>query len=149
MAWSNSGKFHKSVFDPKLIVLQIVCLQCFFYLVMGSVLAVFHGNAVNLKHMFSDRYMSMSTATGWADMTATVVSGISGGMALGMLVERAKKCLDHTSTLFIFHLFLTWIYGGFPHQTEWWSCSILSLIIMVLLGEWLCVRQEMQEIQLG
>jgi hypothetical protein len=40
----TKNKFHKTVFDPKLVVLQIICLQCFYYLFMGFTMAIFHGN---------------------------------------------------------------------------------------------------------
>lgn len=62
------------------------------------------------------------------------------------LVERAKKCLDFAATLYIIHLFICIIYGGWPSSITWWVVNLSSLALMSLLGEWLCIRRELREI---
>ncbi|CAL9075349.1 unnamed protein product, partial [Musa textilis] len=62
------------------------------------------------------------------------------------LVERAKKCLDFSATLYIIHLFICIIYGGWPSSITWWVVNVTGLALMSLLGEWLCIRRELQEI---
>ena len=74
----SKNKFHKTVFDPKLIVVQIVCMQCLFYLVMGLAMGLFHGSRINLKHLLTDRYLTMESATGLADLTANAICAIVG-----------------------------------------------------------------------
>lgn len=52
-----------------------------------------------------------------------------------MIVERAKKCLDFTSTLYIIHLGICSFYDGIPQNWEWWILQMASLALMVVLGE--------------
>ncbi|PNT72311.1 hypothetical protein BRADI_2g42471v3, partial [Brachypodium distachyon] len=62
------------------------------------------------------------------------------------VIERAKKCLDFAATLYIIHLFICIIYGGWPASITWWVVNIVSLAIMSLLGEYLCIRRELRDI---
>jgi hypothetical protein len=62
------------------------------------------------------------------------------------VIERAKKCLDFAATLYIIHLFICIIYGGWPASVTWWVVNIVGLAIMSLLGEYLCIRRELQDI---
>lgn len=64
------------------------------------------------------------------------------------IVERAKKCLDFSATLYIIHLFICIIYGGWPSSITWWAVNGTGLAVMALLGEYLCFRREWQEIQI-
>jgi len=67
---------------------------------------------------------------------------------LAVIVEKSKKCLDFSVTLFTLHLLLCTLYDGFPSSWDWWILNILGLIIMVLLGEYFCSRLELREIPL-
>ena len=62
------------------------------------------------------------------------------------LVERAKKCLDFSATLYIIHIFICIIYGGWPSSITWWVVNVTGLAVMALLGEYLCIRRELREI---
>ena len=59
-----------------------------------------------------------------------------------------KKCLDFTATWHILHLCGCTLYDGFPNSWEWWAVAIANLIVMSLLGEYLCMRREMRDIPL-
>ena len=65
------------------------------------------------------------------------------------VVERAKKCLDFAATLYIIHLFICIVYGGWPASVTWWVVNITGLAIMALLGEYLCIRRELKEIPIS
>ena len=65
------------------------------------------------------------------------------------VVERAKKCLDFAATLYIIHLFICIVYGGWPASVTWWVVNIAGLAIMALLGEYLCIRRELKEIPIS
>ena len=56
------------------------------------------------------------------------------------------QCLDFTLTLFAIHLVLCSAYGGIPHSPAWWVMNIAGLVVMVLLGEYLCLRSELAAI---
>ncbi|KAF2301303.1 hypothetical protein GH714_022502 [Hevea brasiliensis] len=62
------------------------------------------------------------------------------------LIERAKKCLDFSATLYVIHLFICIIYGGWPSSMTWWIVNGTGLAVMALLGEYLCIRRELREI---
>jgi hypothetical protein len=70
-------------------------------------------------------------------------------LLLALIVEKSKKCLDFSVTLFVIHLLLCTIYsGGFPSTWDWWIVNFTGMIIMVLLGEYLCSRKELSDIPL-
>ena len=62
------------------------------------------------------------------------------------LIERAKKCLDFSVTLFVIHLFICIVYGGWPSSLTWWVVNGTGVAVMALLGEYLCIRRELREI---
>ena len=62
------------------------------------------------------------------------------------LIERAKKCLDFSATVYIIHLFICIIYGGWPSSITWWVLNGTGVAVMALLGEYLCIRRELREI---
>lgn len=64
------------------------------------------------------------------------------------VIERAKKCLDFSATLYIIHLFICIIYGGWPVSLTWWVVNLTGLAVMSLVGEWLCIKRELKEIPL-
>ena len=62
-------------------------------------------------------------------------------------MERAKRVLDFTVTLHLYHLFFTILYSGFPTYWIWWVSMFVSLLTMTLLGEYFCMQRELQEIK--
>lgn len=137
------------VWDPWLIVLQIVCLQCLYYITLGLFISILVGSRVSrmsLVYLFDFSTLSASTVTGWCAITSILLSAAAGAVYLLYLIERAKKCLDFAATLYIIHLFICIIYGGWPSSITWWVVNVTGLALMSLLGEWLCIRREMREI---
>lgn len=65
------------------------------------------------------------------------------------LIERAKKCLDFSATVYIIHLLICIIYGGWPSSVTWWVVNGTGLAVMALLGEFLCIRRELREIPIA
>lgn len=65
-----------------------------------------------------------------------------------LLIERSKKCLDFSVTLYIVHLFICIGYGGWPSSITWWVVNGTGIGVMALLGEYLCMRRELQEIKI-
>ena len=69
-------------------------------------------------------------------------------LLLALIVEKSKKCLDFSVTLFLLHIIICSIYGGFPSTWDWWIIHILGMIMMVLLGEYFCSKRELSDIPL-
>ena len=65
------------------------------------------------------------------------------------VVERAKKCLDFSATVYIVHLIICYTYGGWPASLTWWIVNVVGLAIMALLGEYLCIKRELRDIPIS
>ena len=145
MARSKSAR----EFQPVLIVLQIVTMQCFFYLGMGTLNAVCHvvfELPVNMDHFFTDEYVNFGTLTGFLNCLMNMASGVIGAYLLSFIVEKSKKCVDFTFTVYFLHIVICSIYSEFPLVWEWWASIVVSSVIMATLGEYWCANIEMQDI---
>ncbi|KAJ8539277.1 hypothetical protein K7X08_013529 [Anisodus acutangulus] len=137
------------VWDPWLIVSQIGCLQCIYYLTLGIFLEILVGTRVSrmsLVYFFDYATVTASTVTGWCVIASFLISSLAGAGILLYLIERAKKCLDFSATLYIIHLFICIVYGGWPSSITWWIVNVTGLAVMALLGEYLCIKRELREI---
>ncbi|KAK9102200.1 hypothetical protein Sjap_019454 [Stephania japonica] len=140
------------VWDPWLIVAQIVCLQCLYYFTLGLFMSILIGSRVSrisLVYFFDYSTMTTATVTGWCVVGSFLLSSIAGAGYILYLVERAKKCLDFSATLYIIHLILCILYGGWPSSITWWIVNGIGLAVMALFGEWLCIRRELREIPIA
>ncbi|KAF2323318.1 hypothetical protein GH714_034602 [Hevea brasiliensis] len=136
------------VWDPWLIVAQIACLQCLYYLTLGSFLSILVGTRVSrmsLVYFFDFVAVTTSTITGWRVIISFLLSSIAGAGYMLHLIERSKKCLDFSATLYIPSLYMH-LYGGWPSSITWWIVNGTGLAVMALLGEYLCIRRELREI---
>jgi len=140
------------VWDPWLIIAQIISLQCLFYMSLGLWQMLFVGpyiGRLTVAQIFGWQALSFRTYVGVMTMVSNLATSVTGALFIMWIVERAKKCLDFASTCYIWHLVFCCIHSGFPMSLEWWATNSLGLLIMSLLGEWLCVRREMQDIPLA
>ncbi|MFS7974246.1 hypothetical protein Hanom_Chr09g00866321 [Helianthus anomalus] len=140
------------VWDPWLIVAQIVCIQCLYYLTLGVFMAIFVGTRVSrmsLVYFFDYAAVTISTVTGWCVIASFLLSSLAGAGFLLYLIERAKKCLDFSATVYIIHLCICILYGGWPSSITWWVVNGTGLAIMALLGEYLCIKHELREIPIS
>lgn len=70
-----------AVWDPWLIVAEIVCLQCLYYLTLGLVLSFFVGTHVlhmSLVYFFDFATITASTVTGWCVIAAIMLTSVAG-----------------------------------------------------------------------
>ncbi|XP_071711628.1 uncharacterized protein [Rutidosis leptorrhynchoides] len=140
------------VWDPWLIVAQIVCIQCLYYLTLGVFMAILVGTRVSrmsLVYFFDYATITLSTVTGWCVIASFLLSSIAGAVFLLYLIERAKKCLDFAATVYIIHLCICILYGGWPSSITWWIVNGTGLAVMGLLGEYLCIQRELREIPIS
>ncbi|KAF1865818.1 hypothetical protein Lal_00021819 [Lupinus albus] len=137
------------VWDPWLIVGQIVCLQCLYYITLGMFLSLLVGTRVSrmsLVYFFDYVTITTSTITGWCVIASFLFSSLAGAVYMLYLIERAKKCLDFSATLYIIHLFICIVFGGWPSSITWWIVHGTGIAVMALLGEYLCIKRELREI---
>ncbi|CAH2080428.1 unnamed protein product [Thlaspi arvense] len=166
----STGMFYGPVaWDPWLILAQIVCLQCLYYLTLGVFMTLLVGTRVSrlsLVYFFDYATVAASIVTGWCVIAAFLLSSLAEytfaylliftffffstrAVYLLYLIERAKKCLDFAATVYIIHLFICIAYGGWPSSMTWWVVNGIGLAIMSLLGEYLCVKRELREIPIS
>lgn len=148
------GFYSPAVFDPALIVGQIAAMQSLIYIGLGSWLLLLNAlagqpaTAVSLAQIFSHRAINLSHTGGWLCSLAFFLNALAGGAFLAIVVERARSCLDFATTVHALHLCGCALYDGFPDNWEWWMVNFVSLVVMALLGEYLCMKREMQDIPL-
>jgi hypothetical protein len=138
-------------FHPKLITAQIIALQCLHYFLLAICIQINHvlySTSITIDRIFTDEYVRLWGQAGWADVTAILLVSLVGSVMLAIIVEKSKKCLDFAVTLFIIHLGICTLYGGFPTVMDWWIVQVTGTVLMVLLGEYLCSLRELSDIPL-
>jgi len=69
------------MFDPMFIIYQIIAIQCFYYLAMGTLWGLCHvifDTSVSLDHFFTAKYINFVTISGWIEVTCTLIMAIIG-----------------------------------------------------------------------
>ena len=123
-----------ALFDPVFIMYQIIAMQCFYYLAMGTLWGLCHvifDTPVSLDHFFTAKYINFVSISGWIEVSCTLIMAIIGYVyiqfnntyyylyiillnnranLLSVIVERSKKCVDFTFTLFFLHTVYCMIY---------------------------------------
>lgn len=56
------------------------------------------------------------------------------------------QCLDFAATAHLFHLLFCSVYGGFPGSWSWWLINLACMALMVVIGEFFCMRTELRAI---
>mmetsp|Transcript_26803 Transcript_26803/g.58859 ORF Transcript_26803/g.58859 Transcript_26803/m.58859 type:complete len:167 (-) Transcript_26803:427-927(-) len=149
-----AAAFLPADFDPILIMAQIFAMQTMWYMTFGVWLLILNALAggpipnIGISLIFSHESISLLVTGGWIVIASYILNALAGACSLCFVVQRARKCLDFTTTAHLIHLWLTYCYDGLPDTWEWWALNALSLALMALLGEFLCMRREMQDIPL-
>jgi len=138
-------------FNPSLILSQIITLQSLFYVVLGFIFEINHvmfATSITMDRIFTSKFLDVWSALGWIDNAAVLMSSFIGSFLLALIVEKSKKCLDFSVTLFLIHVILCSFYGGFPSTWDWWIVHLMGMIMMVVLGEYFCSKRELSDIPL-
>lgn len=137
--------FRSSVWDPLLLMSQMVCMQTVFYATECIVLLAvsLNGFVPTLAHIFALQVVRTM-------VVVQLLASLSCGVALTVVVQRSKQCLDFSCTIHAFHFLFVVIYNhALPTQSLWWGVQVASVVVCTLLGEFLCMRAESQDIKLG
>jgi protein SYS1 len=140
-------------FDPSLILAQIIILQSTFYLSLTALLLVFDRvlgvNALVSAQVFDHRALTLREFGGWVTSAALLIANIPTAFAYVAMVGRSKRSLDFACTIFIAHLIATILHSGMPASLTWWGMNAVSVMVLVVLCEFMCMRIEMQDIQVS
>eukprot|EP01104_Vermistella_antarctica_P015301 TRINITY_DN4981_c0_g1_i1.p1 TRINITY_DN4981_c0_g1~~TRINITY_DN4981_c0_g1_i1.p1 ORF type:complete len:156 (+),score=32.28 TRINITY_DN4981_c0_g1_i1:414-881(+) len=143
--------FFREVWDPWLIISQIITFLCSFEIVLGIWFYVFDsmcGERVTIDQFFDSYFVNIHSSLGIATIVAYLFTAVVCGMLLVLIVERSKKCLDFAFTIYLIHFATSVLHFGFPTSWTWWILVISSLTITAVLGEYLCMQRELKEIRL-
>ncbi len=145
--------FYNAIWDPWLIIGQLIVLLSSFYLLHGAWLCLFalaFGTPLQLGMLLSPASMRVMTSSGWPSLGAALLSAPAFGSLLLPLVGRAKQCLDFTLSVYALHTFFCMLYSSrFPWGWEWWGVHLVATIGAVVLGEYLCLQRELEAIPLS
>lgn len=66
------------------------------------------------------------------------------------MVGKAKKCTDFACTIYIYHILFSAFYSKLQMATvSWWLTMVGCGCITTFIGEFLCMKKEMQEIPIS
>jgi Na+/melibiose symporter-like transporter len=140
-------------FNPRLIFSQIVALQSLNYLVLSFMFqmnSVLYGYNVTIDRIFTAKHLNLWTKEGRIDAMTIIFSSLVGSLLMVVVVEKSKKCLDFATTNVIVHFIICVLYGGMSvlHSLDFWIVHVFGVIVMVILGEYLCSKMELMDIPL-
>ncbi|NP_001233337.1 SYS1 isoform 6 [Pan troglodytes] len=148
-----AGQFRSYVWDPVLILSQIVLMQTVYYGSLGLWLALVDGlvrSSPSLDQMFDAEILGFSTPPGRLSMMSFILNALTCALGLLYFIRRGKQCLDFTVTVHFFHLLGCWFYSSrFPSALTWWLVQAVCIALMAVIGEYLCMRTELKEIPLN
>ncbi|XP_057370732.1 protein SYS1 homolog [Daphnia carinata] len=149
-----SGSFRIAIWDPPLIISQIVAVQCIMYVSLGLwiilLLNVIAGHPVSIDYIFKYQEVNVKDVSGRLVVACFLLNSLISATSLWVIVQRTKLCLDFSVTAFFLHLVASLIYNsGWPYSASWWVLQFSCVTITCVLAEFLCMRSEMKSIPLG
>ena len=130
----NINGSNPNAFNPNLILCQMLAMQCFHYVFFGFVIQTNHllfGTSVTLDRLFTTKYLNFWSTEGWIDNYAVLLTFVFQAILLALIVEKSRKCLDFSVTLFFFHFLFCTIYSrSVPHTWDWWIVHVLVSIFV-------------------
>nr|CAG4635115.1 EOG090X0FH3 [Alona affinis] len=148
-----SGSFRISVWDPALILSQIVALQSIMYVSLGLfVVVLLHmiaGHPISIDYIFKHQW-TFAIDFLYKHNIIILLKSPSSAASLWAIVQRTKLCLDFSATAHLLHLAASLIYNSaWPSSASWWVLQFSCATVTCVLGEFLCLRSEMKSIPLG
>eukprot|EP01063_Lacrimia_lanifica_P009902 TRINITY_DN16737_c0_g2_i1.p1 TRINITY_DN16737_c0_g2~~TRINITY_DN16737_c0_g2_i1.p1 ORF type:complete len:208 (+),score=55.45 TRINITY_DN16737_c0_g2_i1:59-682(+) len=138
------------VFDPVLIVTQIVVLQAVFYLLVGGAFFLFEGSLLpttpSLSIVFNADLLDLHTVVGVVSVGVFTLAAVAMAWAFLAVVSRSKRCLDHAVTMYTVHTLLCTAAYHFPTTLDYWLLILTNASGLTLLSEYLCMKQELRDI---
>jgi len=96
------GSFRSYVWDPPLILSQMVTLQCVYYGSLGLLLAItsfLFGLSPTLSYLFDPSILHLSNKENILLVICHTITAANGSIALWYFVKRAKQCLGESSRI--------------------------------------------------
>lgn len=139
---------NSDVTNPVKLLLQIVILQCFYYL---SALVIFYlvsslnGYDFKIDFVFLWELISLDNAMGLILFALWLFDSLLCVLFVTIIVGRSKLAWDFALTVHIINLLVVWVYSGdFPTSTLWWCLQIMSAVLLVTLSTYLTRWSELR-----
>lgn len=145
-----AGQFRYTVWDPWMIISQILTLQAVFYVSLGLWISLFDvatGSNKSLDQIFKYQELQPTSFGGKIVVAAFIFNALNCSVGLWYIVQRTKLCLDFSCTVHLIHLIIcVWFNSGLPYTLSWWMINLVCTAILCVSGEFLCMRTELQSI---
>uniref|UniRef100_A0A0R3RV61 Protein SYS1 homolog n=1 Tax=Elaeophora elaphi TaxID=1147741 RepID=A0A0R3RV61_9BILA len=139
------NSFRSYVWDPGLIISQMMCMQATFYTAQCvlSVMLSIGGDYPSLEQIFITEATQRGAVT-------QLLSVALCSLMMSKVIGRSKQCLDFTCTLHFWHLIIITLYRkSIPMHIFWWLLQFLSIVLCTILGEYFCLQLESRDIHLS
>lgn len=144
--------FGPAVWDPWLILSQMLVLQCSFYIVVGvwlTLLSIVFSSPLSSDYIFEASTMCIHSVVGLLPLVSFIFVVVPMSYIVSHVVVRARKCLDFVTTVYFYHFLFCWIYGGLPKSLVWWIVNTIACTVTTVVSEYICLKREMQDIPRG
>ncbi|RLV89677.1 Protein SYS1 [Spathaspora sp. JA1] len=134
----SNGYQPNDINNPSKLLVQIVILQCFYYLsalVMFGLYAWLNGYDFKIDWIFSWELVASDNAMGLTLFILWLIDSLLCVLFVTIIVGRSKLAWDFAITVHIINLIVVWTYSGkFPTSILWWCLQVLSGVILVTLS---------------
>lgn len=140
--------FYPSVFDPKLIIYQIIFLQSSFYIILSIPFIISYVILTDTTVSFYTLFTANNLT--YTHITSYIISVPLLSITIVVIVGRAKKVLDYVSTVYIIHYIICSLTEySILHSIQYYILNTTTCVCTILLAEYLCVQKEMKTINLS
>lgn len=134
--------------NPLKLSLQIIVLQCFYYLtavVIFYLVSTLNGYDFQINWIFLWEIVSLDNAMGVIMFLMWLFDSLLCVFFVTIIVGRSKLAWDFAITVHVINLIVVWLYTGkFPTSTLWWCLQVLSTILLVTLSTYLTRWSELR-----
>ncbi|KAJ9065712.1 hypothetical protein DSO57_1016799 [Entomophthora muscae] len=150
----NGSSFKANIFDPLLLVGQILAFQSINYISLSLLLLVaslLNDNVlISLEPIFNYNLLNFDSKASFLYITVYLIHTIPSMLALVYIVERAKLCYDFVITYHFWHIIASMLYcKSILISIPAIVLYFVTTLITILGGEYLCMNRELTPIILS
>ena len=97
----------------------------------------------------SSQYSSFDSGYTYAAFIISIIESFFMILAFVFIIEKANKILDYVCSNFILELFIISMYTGFPNNFSFWIFSLMRIIVITIISEFVSLKIEQQEISIN
>lgn len=136
-------------FSPMKILIQIVLLQCFYYITAGIIafaVSVLLGLNFQFEWIFSWEFVSLENTLGLTLIGIWLFDAFICVVFMTFVIGRSKLAWDFALTVHAINVVVVWAFSGkFPTGIVWWALQIVSSILLVILSTYTTRWKELRD----